>query len=185
MTGSLQPFKALALAAGQTDAGSREPPAPLQLALVLEDEAATAALAARLAGCARRGDVIALAGDLGVGKTAFARAFIRASSHPHEEVPSPTFTLVQVYEPADPARPAIFHFDLYRLAAPEDAVELGLDDAVACGIALIEWPDRLGAWSCGTRLDLAFGFGPTETARTVRLAASAGWLRRLAEAGLG
>src|SRR5438132_8708462 len=96
----------------------------------LPDEAATAALAARIAALARPGDVIALAGELGAGKTSFARAFIRARTgrdgEVAEEVPSPTFTLVQVYELADAT---IWHFDGYRLCDPEEAWELGIEDA--------------------------------------------------------
>src|SRR5580692_7817201 len=107
----------------------------------LPDETATAALAARIAAVAAPADIIALKGDLGAGKTAFARAFIRACGN-QDEVPSPTFTLVQVYD----ARPtAIWHFDLYRIRAPEEAWELGIEDAFITGISLIEWPERLRA----------------------------------------
>ena len=88
------------------------------------------------------GDVIGLCGALGSGKTAFARAFIRARlGRPQEEVPSPTFTLVQLYEHA---AGAIWHFDLYRLSAPEDAYELGIEDAFSNAVSLIEWPETLG-----------------------------------------
>ncbi|HEY2541330.1 MAG TPA: tRNA (adenosine(37)-N6)-threonylcarbamoyltransferase complex ATPase subunit type 1 TsaE, partial [Stellaceae bacterium] len=92
------------------------------IAVNLSNEAATAALAARLAAIARPGDVIALRGELGAGKTAFARAFIRARNSADEEVPSPTFTLVQNYEAAGGA---IWHFDLYRLTAADEIWELG------------------------------------------------------------
>ena len=92
----------------------------------LPDEAATAALATRLARLVRRGDVIALKGELGAGKTVFARAFIQARAGGGEEVPSPTFTLVQVYEMPDAA---LWHFDCYRLRDPEEAWELGIEDA--------------------------------------------------------
>src|SRR5260370_18927731 len=107
----------------------------------LPDEAATASLAARLAALARPGDVIALKGELGAGKTTFARAFIGASGA-DEEVPSPTFTLVQLYQRGDAT---IWHFDCYRLRDPEEAWELGIEDAFHYGISLIEWPERLGA----------------------------------------
>src|SRR3546814_1857059 len=112
------------------------------LVLTLPDEAATVRLAARVAGLARRGDVIGLAGALGMGKTSFARAFIRALTTPEEEVPSPTFTLVQSY---DSRIGQIFHFDLYRLERPEEAWVLGIEEAFAGAISLIEWPQRLGA----------------------------------------
>src|SRR6516162_7945065 len=92
-------------------------------ALDLPDEAATAAFAARVSAVAEIGDVIALKGDLGTGKTSFARAFIRARGAV-EEVPSPTFTLVQIYELAETA---IWHFDLYRLKSAEEAWELGIE----------------------------------------------------------
>src|SRR5271170_7579662 len=107
----------------------------------LPDAAATAALAARLATLARPRDVVALRGTLGSGKTSFARGFIAARAGRALEVPSPTFTLVQTYDlPAG----TIWHFDLYRLVRPDDAIELGIDEAFASGINLIEWPERLG-----------------------------------------
>ena len=99
----------------------------IAFAVDLPDEAATAGLAGRLAKRTRRGDVIGLEGDLGSGKTSFARAFIRALGSGAEEVPSPTFTLVETY--AFPDRPPVWHFDLYRLTAPEQAYELGIEEA--------------------------------------------------------
>jgi tRNA threonylcarbamoyladenosine biosynthesis protein TsaE len=105
----------------------------------LANEAATAALAIALASHAEIGDVIGLSGPLGAGKTSFARAFIQTLAGPLE-VPSPTFTLVQTYETESGS---IWHFDLYRLAAPDDAFELGIEDAFAEAISLIEWPERL------------------------------------------
>lgn len=88
------------------------------------------------------GDALLLEGSLGAGKTALARAIIRARLHnPAEDVPSPTFTLVQTYEAADGD---IWHADLYRLTHPDDILELGLDEALDGAICLIEWPDRLG-----------------------------------------
>ncbi|MGH7053166.1 MAG: tRNA (adenosine(37)-N6)-threonylcarbamoyltransferase complex ATPase subunit type 1 TsaE [Stellaceae bacterium] len=141
----------------------------------LPDEAATAALAARLARCARAGDVIALRGDLGAGKTTFARAFIRALGG-HEEVPSPTFTLVQLYE-LEAA--TIWHFDLYRLQAPEEAWELGIEEALATGIVLIEWPERLGPLLPEHRLDITLAFDDRAAARCAVLAAGPGWAARL------
>ena len=142
----------------------------------LLDEAATAALAARISERAAAGDVIALKGDLGAGKTTFARGFIRARGS-EEEVPSPTFTLVQVYELAPTA---IWHFDLYRIASPEEAWELGIEDAFAEGISLIEWPERLGPLLPQRRLEIEFLFGDQPEARRVVLDAGEGWQKRLA-----
>jgi tRNA threonylcarbamoyladenosine biosynthesis protein TsaE len=108
----------------------------------LADETATAALGATLAQRLRPGDIVGLSGELGSGKTTLARAILRAASgDPELIVPSPTFTLVEVYETA---RGTFWHFDLYRLEAPEQVYELGWEDALAEGIVLIEWPQRLG-----------------------------------------
>jgi tRNA threonylcarbamoyladenosine biosynthesis protein TsaE len=145
----------------------------------LPDEGATAALASRLAGLARPGDVIALQGELGVGKTSFARAFIRARGDP-PEVPSPTFTLVQVY---DFPEAAIWHFDGYRLRDPEEAWELGIEDAFRDAISLIEWPERFGPLVPPRRLEVALSSMAALTARRVRLDpgsdAAGDWSRRL------
>jgi len=154
---------------------------PRLLHMDLPDEAATEALAAALAKSARPGDVIALEGDLGAGKTVFARAFIRARGNGLEEVPSPTFTLVQSYElPGG----AIHHFDLFRLTDPEEAYELAIEEAFADGISLIEWPDRLGALLPPDRLEVALDAGNEPTARRATLTGGADWARRLKEAGL-
>lgn len=109
--------------------------------LDLPSEADTAALGLRLAKVARAGDVILLDGPIGAGKSHLARAFIRARLGQAEEVPSPTFTLVQVY---DGPGGEIWHADLYRLTHPDEVWELGLDDAFTRAICLVEWPDRLG-----------------------------------------
>jgi len=110
--------------------------------LTLADEAATRRLGAQLAAVLAAGDVLALAGDLGAGKTTLARGLIQAALGGCEPVPSPTFTLVQTYEPA--AGPAIWHFDLYRLTDPEELIEIGWEEAMAGGIVLVEWPERAG-----------------------------------------
>src|SRR5258708_24955199 len=108
--------------------GRVKPLPRVHLEAALPDVAATAALAGRVAPLARRGDVVALSGALGSGKTTFARAFVAARAGRALEVPSPTFTLVQTYElPTG----AIWHFDLYRLERPDDAIELGIDEAFA------------------------------------------------------
>jgi len=110
--------------------------------LPLPDEAATERLGAALAGRLRPRDVVALVGGLGAGKTTLARAILRAASgEPALVVPSPTFTLVEVY---DTPRGAFWHFDLYRLETAEQVFELGWEEARADGIALVEWAERLG-----------------------------------------
>ncbi len=147
------------------------------LARLVEDEAATAALAAAIARAARRRDVIALEGTLGAGKTVFARAFVRAFLG-GEEVPSPTFTLVQAYD--TPAF-TIYHFDLYRLEDPEEAYELGIEDAFADGVSLIEWPDRLGSLLPAERLDVALSQGAAAEWRRIVLTGRGDWSSRLEE----
>ena len=142
----------------------------------LADERATGALAARLAAAVRPGDVIALKGELGAGKTSFARAFIRARGG-DETVPSPTFTLVQTY---DLPGGAIWHFDLYRLRAPEEAWELGIEDAFHDGISLIEWPERLGSLLPARHLLVALDFAATGGARRATLSGDSDWTARLA-----
>jgi tRNA threonylcarbamoyladenosine biosynthesis protein TsaE len=144
--------------------------------LDLPDERATARLAAALARRARAGDVIALEGELGTGKTTFARAFIRARGTGREEVPSPTFTLVQVY---DEREPWIWHFDLYRIEKPEEAFELGIEEAFLDGISLIEWPERLGALLPRRRLLLRLFYGDRPASRRAELVADPRWKERL------
>jgi tRNA threonylcarbamoyladenosine biosynthesis protein TsaE len=109
--------------------------------LPLPDLGATAALARDLASLLRPGDTVALSGDLGAGKTSLARAILSALGWAGE-VPSPTYTLVQVYEPPS-LRLAVWHVDLYRLDSPDEAETLGLFETEAA--LLIEWPERLGA----------------------------------------
>jgi tRNA threonylcarbamoyladenosine biosynthesis protein TsaE len=121
--------------------------------MILEDEQATAAAGARLALLARRGDVITLAGPLGVGKTALARGFIAALGH-RGDVPSPSFAIVQPYEELDPP---VWHVDLFRIEEPGELNELGLDSA-ADAVLLVEWPERAGAnmWPESLALSLEF-----------------------------
>ena len=143
----------------------------------LPDEAATAALAARLATLARPGDVIALKGELGAGKTSFARAFIRARAGRDEIVPSPTFTLAQPYDFPDVT---VWHFDCYRLRDPDDAWELGIEDAFRDGISLIEWPERLGHLLPARRLEITLLLGGASEARRASADPGPDWLARLA-----
>lgn len=150
----------------------------------LADVEATEALAAALAGVARAGDLFALAGDLGAGKTVFARAFIRARGGTEGEIPSPTFTLVQVYEPTGPVACPIYHFDLYRLDSPEEAYELDIEDAFATAITLIEWPERLGALLPGDSLTVRLLPGDGAGQRRAQLLGTQAWYTRLQEIAL-
>lgn len=106
----------------------------------------------RLSQLVRAGDVVALWGGLGAGKTTFCRFLITACMGAPTDVPSPTYTLVQTYDA--PAFP-IFHFDLFRLRAPEEVFELGWDETPE-GLALIEWPERAGPHLPEWRLDVRF-----------------------------
>jgi tRNA threonylcarbamoyl adenosine modification protein YjeE len=127
---------------------------------------------------ARRGDAFALSGELGAGKTSFARAFVRALlDDPYAEVPSPTFTLVQTYHAA---RFAVAHFDLYRLESPDEAEELGFDEVLERGAAVIEWPERAPHLLPASRLDIRLRDGSAEDLRTIELTAHGGWGARLA-----
>ena len=143
--------------------------------ITLATENDTLALGAAVAPHVRRGEVVALHGPLGAGKTTFARGFIQALAAADEEVVSPTFTLVQVYD--TPEGP-IWHFDLYRLEKPGDVLELGFEDALATGISLIEWPERLGTLLPPARLDIVLA--SAGTARTATLS-GAGWAERIAK----
>jgi tRNA threonylcarbamoyladenosine biosynthesis protein TsaE len=133
---------------------------------------ATQALAAKVAALVHAGDAILLEGELGTGKTAFARAFLRAATRdPALEVPSPTFTLVQDY--ATPSG-TVHHFDLWRLDGPGGITELGWDEA-RDDIVLVEWPDRLGYLRPPDALIVALRI----TGEASRGAAVSGWPDRL------
>jgi tRNA threonylcarbamoyladenosine biosynthesis protein TsaE len=145
---------------------------PDPVTLHLPDLAATETLARRLASVARAGDCILLQGPLGAGKTAFARAFLReAADDPEMEVPSPSFTLVQVY---DTRIGPIYHYDLWRLEGPDSLMELDWEDALDA-IVLVEWPERLGALRPhdGLTIDVRMGEGEA------REATLQGWSDRL------
>lgn len=144
--------------------------------VLLRCEDDTMRLAEQIWQISRVGDVIALWGDLGVGKTAFARGFIRAATRPAEEVPSPTFTLLQTYG-APPG--LIYHFDCYRIEHEDEVLELGIDDAFADGISLIEWPGNMGRWLPDRRLDLELASLNQDTSRTAILTGDLTWQARL------
>ena len=118
----------------------------------LPDLAAMEALGARIAAAMRPGDVIALSGPLGAGKTTLARAILRAAGHAGE-VPSPTFTLIEMYEAL---QPPVAHADFYRLEDPAEVEDLGLDDYREGAVLIAEWPERAGGFAnarvaCGGR----------------------------------
>jgi tRNA threonylcarbamoyladenosine biosynthesis protein TsaE len=120
----------------------------------LVDAAATEALGARLASALYPGDVVFLVGGLGAGKTTLARGVVRAWTGVSDlEVPSPTFTLTQLY---DGPRGVLWHMDLYRLKQAAEALELGIEDAFAEAVCLIEWPERLGPLAPVDRFALSF-----------------------------
>ena len=153
----------------------------VEIEIALPELAATADFARRLAPLLRTGDVIGLAGDLGSGKTTLARNLIAALSDRDREVPSPTFTLVQTY---DCGALTVWHFDLYRIERPADVFELGFEDALADGVTLVEWPERLGALMPADHLIVTLLQGPTADARIARLAGRGAWAERLDRAPL-
>jgi tRNA threonylcarbamoyladenosine biosynthesis protein TsaE len=140
----------------------------------LPDEAATVEIGKAMARRLRAGDVVLLEGDLGAGKTFFARALLRTLAKEEIEVPSPTFTLVQVYD-VPPA--PVWHFDLYRISRADEVYELGWDEALGGGIALVEWPERLGSLRPPDALTMQFS--GHAGSRNVRLCGDGLWPSRL------
>jgi tRNA threonylcarbamoyladenosine biosynthesis protein TsaE len=137
----------------------------------------TAALAQRLGACLGPGDTLLLQGPIGAGKTHFARSLIQSRLTAPEDVPSPTFTLVQTYEAKEIE---IWHADLYRLTSPDEVVELGLTDAFQSAICLVEWPDRLGSLAPQDALTLNFAQGSADETRELTLSwAAPAWATRL------
>lgn len=146
--------------------------------MILKDEAETSKLGASLAHALRPGEAICLSGPLGAGKSTLARALIRALTTPEEEVPSPTFTLVQFYEGAGLK---VAHFDLYRLSGPDEAHEIGLDEALEDGAAVIEWPQRLEGRLPADRLDIEIAV--EGAARRARIEPHGAWRGRKLDFG--
>jgi tRNA threonylcarbamoyladenosine biosynthesis protein TsaE len=140
--------------------------------MILHDESATEELGKALARRLGPGDVIALSGPLGVGKTALARAVIRALGH-QGEVPSPSFAIVQPYEDLDPP---IWHVDLYRIEDAGEMDELGLDSLIQAAL-IVEWPERAGAtfWPEALQITLDFSEGG---ARRLTAAVPPSWQQR-------
>jgi tRNA threonylcarbamoyladenosine biosynthesis protein TsaE len=139
----------------------------------------TAALGAEIGRLLTPGDVLLLEGDIGAGKTHFARSLIQSLLSEPEDVPSPTFTLVQIY---DGTSCEIWHADLYRLTSPDEVVELGLTDAFTDAICLVEWPDRLAELVPENALLMRFAMTPAEGERTLELSATTEhWPQRLKE----
>lgn len=134
-------------------------------------------LAAHIARRLIVGDVVALHGDLGAGKTTFVRGALRGLGW-RAEVPSPTFTLAQVY---DIAGLRLWHFDFYRLDKPQDAIELGIDEAFADCVSFVEWPERLADSLPPSRLDVELGFAEAPDLRRVVVRGGPAWEGRLAD----
>lgn len=149
----------------------------MELTIFLPDLTATQTLACQLGPLLRPGDLIALHGDLGAGKTTLARALIQGLNPDEVEVPSPTFTLVQLYD--SPSGP-LAHLDLYRLSDPSEIVALGWDDLRA-GIMLVEWPERAGNLLPASRIDASLSYGPQEDTRILNLTLDAPRARVLKE----
>ncbi len=151
-------------------------PAGWSAEIILPDEAATLDLAISLRAGFSAGDVVLLHGPVGAGKSVFARALIQrlqADHGPVEEVPSPTFTLVQTYRAGNLE---IWHSDLYRLSSADEIYELGLPDAFETALCLVEWPEKLAAETPEKALWLAFAPTDIPGQRQVIISAgSSGW----------
>jgi tRNA threonylcarbamoyladenosine biosynthesis protein TsaE len=143
--------------------------------LTLTGTAQTERVAGVVARALQKGDFIALAGALGAGKTTLARGLIQ-SLVPNEEVPSPTFTLVQAY---DAPGFRIAHADLYRLKSEREVVELGFDEALEVGVLLVEWPDRMGRLMPSDRLDIILEVDDGVEERRAKLIGRGSWAQRL------
>lgn len=168
------------LLAGHGPCGKTEGMTTPLFHLTLASPDATARFAAELGEIVRPGDTIMLDGPIGSGKTLFARSLIQArlaaDGAPPEDVPSPTFTLVQTYETGTVE---IWHADLYRITHPDEVEELGLTQAFEQAICLVEWPDRLGDLAPARALTLEFSPGEAEEARNILVYGASDWRDRL------
>lgn len=131
---------------------------------VSKSENDTLAIASDFAKTLKVGDVVALHGTLGMGKTAFTRGVIQSFCK-NTEVPSPTFTLLQTYETPDFE---LYHFDMYRLKSPAESYEIGIEDAFVQGVSFIEWPEKLGAILPKKRIDVYFEMTGTDRQITIQ-----------------
>ena len=122
-----------------------------------QSEKDTISFAKKFARTLKGNEIIALWGTLGMGKTVFAKAIIQELTGRKEEVPSPTFTLLQTY---DTPLAEVFHFDFYRLKAPREAYEIGIEDAFESGICLIEWPEKIGRLLPKRAINIRFEITP-------------------------
>lgn len=144
----------------------------------LDSLAATDEMGARIARLLAPSFILCLDGPLGAGKSELARAILRHGCGETGDIPSPTFTLVQTYERADGL--PVWHMDLYRLEAPEEALELGIEDAFIEAACLIEWSDRLGPYLPQGAVRLALDFGDTPDSRQLLMSGPEAWLRPVA-----
>lgn len=147
-----------------------------QRTIALPDVATTQALGMRIARALRPGDVVALSGGLGAGKTTLARAIIAALGH-EGEVPSPTFAIVQTYDPPTVSLPLV-HADFYRLEHPSEAAELGLDDYRRGAALIAEWPEQAGGFG-NEAACLSIRLESADEGRLAIVEPGADWLERM------
>lgn len=148
--------------------------------ITTQSDAQTAALAQKLAPVVRVGDTLTLSGDLGAGKTVFARALIQALAQKPEQVTSPTFTLMQSYGVQLQGKPhTLWHCDFYRLDDAREAQQLGIEELMAEHVTLIEWPENIAPYLPVARLDVRLAYGASENQRQVRFFGLDAWQDRL------
>ena len=134
-----------------------------ELNFISNSELDTISIGQKISKISQQGDVFALSGTLGMGKSVFARSFVQELCG-QIDVPSPTFTLVQLYDAPDFI---IYHFDLYRLKSPEEIFELGIEEAMYEGVCLIEWPEKMGAYLPNKAIKIEIS--PIEQGRNIKL----------------